>query len=102
MVWHIQLTGLSAVNNLDRVRYASMVGHKIGTNYQIRFLEIKIDEYDSELYNIYYNFHTKEENKKQACSLSFENFRDCKGLLFQAYPLGPTLPRPSLHGMQRL
>lgn len=63
MVLNIQLTGLSAVDYRDRVRYATMVGHKIGTLYQFQSQGVKIDEYDSNLYNIHYNYNVPPEKK---------------------------------------
>jgi hypothetical protein len=63
MVLNIKLTGLSAVDSRDRVRYATMVGHRIGTLYQVQIQGVKIDEYDYNNYNIYYNTEVSVDRK---------------------------------------
>jgi hypothetical protein len=63
-VIHIRLTGLSVVDNRDRIRYISFVGHKIIKNVQIYFKGIKIDEYDNEKYNIFYDTEVMPEKKE--------------------------------------
>lgn len=63
MVLNIKLTGLSAVDSRDRVRYATMVGHRIGILYQVQIQGVKIDEYDYNYYDIYYNTEVSDNNK---------------------------------------
>ncbi len=64
MVLNIKLTGLSAVDSRDRVRYATMVGHRIGLLYQVEIQNVKIDEYDHNYYDIYYNTEVPNDKKK--------------------------------------
>lgn len=63
MVLNIQLTGLSAVDPRDRVRYITQIGHRIGTLYQFKFQGIKVDEYDYNLYNIHRQFVVMPEKR---------------------------------------
>jgi hypothetical protein len=61
MVLHVQLTGLRAKDNRDRVRYIAYPGHRFGSLYQFYFQSIKMDEYDYNLYNIHRQFHILPE-----------------------------------------
>ena len=63
MVLHIQLKGLGASDNRDRVRYITYPGHRIGNLYQFQFQGIKVDEYDYNLYNIHQQFSVLPEKR---------------------------------------
>jgi hypothetical protein len=63
MVAHVKLTGLAAVNSADRVRYAAMLGHKLFSNVKFSIHGVPLDEYGSDEYNAYYEFHVPENKK---------------------------------------
>lgn len=63
MLIYIRLDKLEAFDNNDRVRYADFIGHKILKKCQFIISNNVLDEYDRELYNIYYNLHTPEAKK---------------------------------------
>ena len=62
-VVHIQLTGLRAVNSNDRVRYASFLGHKLFTKVEFKVKQVVLDEYGSDVYNAYYQFHVPQNKR---------------------------------------
>jgi len=63
MLIYIRIDQLQALDDNDRVRYADFIGHKILKKCQFVISNNVLDEYDRELYNIYYNFHTPEAKK---------------------------------------
>lgn len=63
MLIYIRLDKLVAQDANDRVRYADFIGHKILKKCQFVISNNILDEYDRELYNIYYNLHTPEGKK---------------------------------------
>lgn len=63
VVVHMKLTGLAAVNASDRVRYTSMLGHKIFSNINFSIHGLTLDEYSSDEYNAFYEFHVPENKK---------------------------------------
>lgn len=63
MMIYIRLDKLKAYDEFDRVRYSDYIGHKILKKCQFVISNNVIDEYDRELYNIYYNLHTDEGKK---------------------------------------
>lgn len=63
MLIYIKLDKLVANSINDRVKYADFVGHKILKKCQFIISNNVLDEYDRELYNIYYNLHTPEGKK---------------------------------------
>ena len=63
MLIYIRLEELEANDNDDRVRYVDYIGHKILKRCQFVISNNVIDEYDRELYNIYYNLHTPSGKK---------------------------------------
>jgi len=56
-VVHVQLTGLKAVKSTDRVRYAAFLGHKLFSKVEFKIKKNVLDEYTSDFYNAYYQFH---------------------------------------------
>jgi hypothetical protein len=64
MFVHIRISELKAKNPNDRVRYADYLGHRIIKKCQFVISNNVLDEYDRELYNIYYNLHISEAKKK--------------------------------------
>jgi len=64
MMIYIKLSELTAYDDNDRVRYADFVGHKILKKCQFIISNNILDEYDRELYNIYYNLHISEAKKQ--------------------------------------
>jgi len=63
MLIYIRLSELTAFDNDDRVRYADFIGHKILKKCKFIISNNVLDEYDRELYNIYYNLHVPEAKK---------------------------------------
>jgi hypothetical protein len=63
MLIYIRIDELKANDIHDKVRYADFIGHKILKKCQFIISNNVIDEYDRELYNIYYNLHTPEGKK---------------------------------------
>ncbi len=63
MLIHIRLSELKAFDNNDRVRYADFIGHKIIKKCEFIVSNNVLDEYDRELYNIFYNMHVPEGKK---------------------------------------
>lgn len=63
MLIYIRLSELTAFDSDDRVRYADFIGHKILKKCQFVISNNVLDEYDRELYNIYYNLHVPEAKK---------------------------------------
>jgi hypothetical protein len=63
MVLNIKLTGLSAVDPRDRVRYISQVGHRVGSLFEFSFQGITMDQYDYNYYNIYRQFNVLPEKR---------------------------------------
>ncbi len=63
MMIYIKLDKLKAYDDNDRVRYADFIGHKILKTCKFVVSNNVIDEYDRELYNIFYNYHIPEGKK---------------------------------------
>jgi hypothetical protein len=59
----IRLSGLRALDTRDRVRYVTMLGHKLIKNVRFKIHEMIIDEYNTEDYNFYFN-HKIPDNKR--------------------------------------
>lgn len=62
-VIHIKLTGLRAVDNRDRVRYVSFLGHKIFSKVSFSINGNPLDEYTSDDYNAYFQFRLMAHKK---------------------------------------
>jgi hypothetical protein len=62
-VVHIKLSGLAAINNQDRVRYVSMLGHKLFSKVEFKVNANVLDEYDSNDYGAYYDFKVPPSKK---------------------------------------
>ena len=62
-VVHVQISGLAAVNPVDRVRYVSMLGHKLFKKVSFKINNNALDTYHSDNYNAYYQFHVKPEKR---------------------------------------
>ena len=56
-VIHIKLTGLKAINSVDRVRYVSFLGHKLLSTVSFTVNGNPLDEYTTDDYNAFYQFH---------------------------------------------
>lgn len=56
MVVHMRLEGLRAVNSVDKVRYVTMLGHKIMKKVQFEVNNANIDEYTTDEYEAYWQF----------------------------------------------
>jgi hypothetical protein len=63
MVLRIKLTGLKAVDNQDRVRYVSFLGHKLLENVKFSVQNNPLDEYTTDDYNAYFNHELLSEQK---------------------------------------
>ena len=63
-VLHIKLSGLKANNPFDRVRYVSMLGHKLLKKVTLKIANQEVDYYESDDYNAYYEFHIPSEKKR--------------------------------------
>lgn len=57
IVVHVRLTGLQAISLLDRVRYVSLLGHRLFNNIDFSINNNKLDSYTTDDYNTYYQFH---------------------------------------------
>jgi hypothetical protein len=55
-VVHIQLTGLAAINPLNKVRYAEFVGHKLFRKVSFKIGGIELDSYGPEKMNVEWQF----------------------------------------------
>ena len=55
-VLYVKLTGLSAVNALDKVRYVEYLGHRLMKNVKFKVQNHVFDEYGPEEQNAYWNF----------------------------------------------
>jgi hypothetical protein len=62
-VVHVQISGLAAVSPLDRVRYVSMLGHKLFKQVSFKINNNALDTYYSDNYNAYFQFHVKPEKR---------------------------------------
>ena len=58
-VVHVKLTGLRAINPSDRVRYVSMLGHKLFKNTAFKVNGNPLDNYTSDDYNAFFQFHVQ-------------------------------------------
>jgi hypothetical protein len=55
-VLHVKLTGLKGLTYTDRVRYVSLLGHRLITKASISINGTLLDEYTSDDYNAFYEF----------------------------------------------
>ena len=55
-VMHIQLSGLSAVNSLDKVRYVEFLGHRLIQKASFLIQNYELDSFDCNNYNAYYQY----------------------------------------------
>ena len=56
-VLHVELKGLSTLDVRDRVRYVSYLGHKLLSHVSFKVNGNLLDEYTSDDYNAFYEFH---------------------------------------------
>lgn len=62
-VVHVKINGLRAVNAVDRVRYVSMLGHKLFKQVSFKINGNPLDTYYSDNYNAYFQFHVRPEKR---------------------------------------
>lgn len=62
-VVHIKLSKLAAVSVLDRVRYISLLGHRILKKIDFKINASVLDTITSDNYNAYYQFHVSPEKR---------------------------------------
>lgn len=62
-VVHIRISALEASDNRDRVRYVSMLGHKLLKNVKFKINSSVLDEYNSNDYNAFFEFKVPPEKK---------------------------------------
>ena len=62
-VVHMKLTKLSAVSPLDRVRYVSLLGHRILQKAEFKINAATLDTVTSDDYNAYFQFHVTPEKQ---------------------------------------
>ena len=55
-VLYVKLTGLSAKNALDKVRYVEYLGHRLMKRTSFKVSKFEFDSYDSSVYNVQYQF----------------------------------------------
>jgi hypothetical protein len=61
---HIRLSGLSAIDTRDRVRYTAMLGHKLIKHVQLTVNNGNlVDEFDTDDFNAYYQFEVDANHK---------------------------------------
>lgn len=53
---YVKLTGLSAKNSLDKVRYVEYLGHRLMQKVSFKVSKFEFDSYDSSTYNVHYQF----------------------------------------------
>jgi hypothetical protein len=63
IVLHVKLKGLKAVDNRDRVRYVSLLAHKIFSKVSFKINGNPLDEYTSDDYNAYYQYRVLPHKK---------------------------------------
>jgi hypothetical protein len=63
MVVHIRLNNLSSVDSRDRVRYVSLLGHKLLPKVSFKINGNILDSYTTDDYNAYYQFHVQSDKK---------------------------------------
>lgn len=64
MCLHVKLTGLKAMDSRDKVRYCDLLGHRLIERVKFEINNVVIDEYTTELYNKYFQFHVPTHKKK--------------------------------------
>lgn len=62
-VVHIKISELTTINPLDRVRYVSFLGHKLFKNVDFKINGSPLDNYNSDDYNAYFEFHVPPEKR---------------------------------------
>jgi hypothetical protein len=62
-VIHIKLSELSVKDNRDKVRYISLLGHRILKNIELKINSSVLDSTTSDDYNSYYQFHVPTDKK---------------------------------------
>jgi hypothetical protein len=55
-VLYVKLTGLSAKNSLDKVRYVEYLGHRLMQKVSFKVSKFALDSYTSDVYNVHYQF----------------------------------------------
>jgi hypothetical protein len=55
-VLYVKLTGFSAVNALDKVRYTELLGHRLAKKVTFKISTAELDSYGTERYNVNYQF----------------------------------------------
>lgn len=63
LVLRVKLTGLRAIDSRDRVRYVSMLGHRLLKNIKFEVAGNLIDEYTPDDVNMHYEFEVPEDKK---------------------------------------
>ena len=63
IVIHVRLEGLSISGTSTGVKYADFLGHKIFKRVELELSNKLIDSYDSDTYNMHYQFEVKDEDK---------------------------------------
>lgn len=64
MVLHIKLEGMASTNILNRPAYCDFLGHRLLQLVQFEVNGNLLDFYDSDLYNIHYNFFISQTRKE--------------------------------------
>lgn len=63
MVLRIKISGLRSIDNRDRVRYVSFLGHKLLENVKFSVQNNTLDEYTTDDYNVYFKHELSNEQK---------------------------------------
>lgn len=63
-ILYFKFSGLSTVSPLDKCGYYDFLGHRIMQYVSLEFSGDIIDEYYSDAYNMYYNYHVPQDKKK--------------------------------------
>lgn len=63
IVIHVRLEGLSTTGSSTGVKYADFLGHKIFKRVELELTNKLIDSYDSDAYNMHYQYEVKDEDK---------------------------------------
>jgi hypothetical protein len=63
MTLHVRISSLQATSSLDRVRWTSMLGHRLMKKNTFCVDNIGVSEYDSDIMNNYFDNKVKEDHK---------------------------------------
>jgi len=63
LVFRVRISGLRAVNPIDKCGFVDYIGHRLMERVQMDFAGNIVDEYTYDAYNVYYNYFLPEKKK---------------------------------------